>query len=203
MRKANRSSTMCSFSISTKTMCASSASSRAMAARRGKCSTTFCTSARSEDAIRALTILSTPLVDRLLLLFRFRRRGRLRGPAGVVLAGQFGRFHADIDCGHVVILRLADALQVLIEPADDMLQPLHSMPRLAGTRKLVRLPGEAHHDDRPLQELERTEHLFTAGARRRAIVGLAQHQHQRRLYVLNVGDRRTLLVVVGIEERRR
>src|SRR5438309_2098934 len=71
---------------------------------------------------------------------------------------------------HLAIGRNIHAHQIFIEPADDVLQPLDAMPRLAGARKLVRFAGEAHHDDRFVQELQRPEHLLAAAGGWRAIV---------------------------------
>jgi hypothetical protein len=52
--------------------------------------------------------------------------------------------------------------EVLVHPADDVLQPLDAVPRLAGTGELVVLVGKTHHDRRPLEVLERAEQLFAA-----------------------------------------
>src|ERR1043166_6945846 len=59
--------------------------------------------------------------------------------------------------GDVVILRDIFAHQVLVHPSDDVLQALDAMPRLAGTRELVALVGNADHDGRALQGFERAE----------------------------------------------
>src|SRR6476646_4035748 len=98
------------------TTCASSASSPVTAARPGRPSMTSPTTARSDAPS---------------LLLRFWCC-RFCGLAGIVLARQFSRFHAYLRHGHFVIFRLRQPLQVLIEPADDVLQALHSVPRLAG-----------------------------------------------------------------------
>jgi hypothetical protein len=50
------------------------------------------------------------------------------------------------------------ALQVLVEPGDDVLQTLDAMDGLAGTGQLVRLAWKPHHDYRLLQILQRAEH---------------------------------------------
>src|SRR5229473_7445980 len=65
------------------------------------------------------------------------------------------------------------ALDVFIEPRYDVLQALHAVLWNARSRKLVRLAREAHHHCRNLLVFERTEHLFTAGTWRRAVVGLS------------------------------
>src|ERR1700727_2559438 len=111
--------------------------------------------------------------------FLFLRRCRRLRFAGVMFPRQVCRIHAYLAGRHIVILRLAHALQIFIKPADDMLQALHPVPRLSGARKLMRFTRKAHHDYRTLQKLERAEHLFTASSRWRAIVGFTQYQHQR------------------------
>src|SRR5207249_6121688 len=63
------------------------------------------------------------------------------------------------------------ALEVLVEPAHDVLQPLHAVPRLARAAELVGLLGEAHHHRRLLEELEGAEHLLAAVGGRSAVVG--------------------------------
>ncbi len=90
------------------------------------------------------------------------------------------------------------ALQVDVEPVDDVLQALNPVPGSARARQLVRLAGEADHDDGAPQVLQSTEHLFAAGGRRRAVVGLPFDEHERRLDVLDVAERRARAVIVGL-----
>src|SRR5712692_7541659 len=71
------------------------------------------------------------------------------------------------------VFRFGHAHQPMIEPADNIFQSLDAMPRLAGTRKLMRFVRETHHYRRDLAKLERAKHFFTAGAWRRAEIGLA------------------------------
>ena len=73
------------------------------------------------------------------------------------------------------------AEQVLVEPADDVLQAFDAVPGTSRARELVALAREAHHDRRPLQVLQRAEQLLAAGRRRRAVVLVAEDEHQRRL----------------------
>src|SRR5437660_8714000 len=95
-----------------------------------------------------------------------------------------------------------DAHQPLVEPADDVLQALDSMPRLAGARKLVRFVGKAHHYCRDFSELERAEHLFAARAGRCAIIRFAQDEHHRCLHIFDVSDWRTRFEILLFIERR-
>src|SRR3982751_457188 len=53
-----------------------------------------------------------------------------------------------------VVLRHRLAHQVLVEPVDDVLEPLDAVPGLAGSGKFVRLAGEADHDGGFLSDLE-------------------------------------------------
>src|SRR5262249_3468639 len=110
--------------------------------------------------------------------------------------------HADFLSGYVVVFGFVDALKVFVEPADDVLQALHAMPGLSRAGELVRLAGEADHDHWPLQELEGTEHFLATGSRRSAIVGFAQHEHERSLDVLDIGDWRALHIILRILKRR-
>src|SRR4051812_17295175 len=80
---------------------------------------------------------------------------------------------------HVVRIDLL-ALQVLVEPSDDVLEALDAVPRLAGSRQLVGLVGESHHHDRALQILQRAEHLLASVWRRRPHIRFAEDEHQRR-----------------------
>src|SRR6478672_7588754 len=63
-------------------------------------------------------------------LFSLWRRG-LGGFVLIVPARQVSGLHADLAGCHVVILRLGQPLQIFIEPPDNMLKPLHAMPRLS------------------------------------------------------------------------
>src|ERR1043166_492254 len=77
------------------------------------------------------------------------------------------------------------------------------MPGLSGTRKLVRFIRKAHHHCRNLAILQRTKHRLTTRTSRRPVVSLAEDQHQRRLHLVDVSDRRTPAKVFRILERRR
>ena len=59
-------------------------------------------------------------------------------------------------------VQLAVALQKLVEPPDDVLQPLDAMSGLARARELVGLAGEANHDGWDFPVLERPEHHLAA-----------------------------------------
>src|SRR5437762_1083968 len=50
------------------------------------------------------------------------------------------------------------SLQVLLEPVDDVPQPLDAMGGLARARELVRLAGKPDHDGRLLLDLQGPEH---------------------------------------------
>src|SRR2546428_1009408 len=99
--------------------------------------------------------------------------------------------------GDVVEVKLL-ALQMDVEPVDDVLQTLHAVPGAARARQLVRLAGEADHDDGAPQVLQRAEHLFAAGGRRRAVVRLPLDEHERRLDVRDVAERRPRAEIVGL-----
>src|SRR5258708_13808047 len=71
-------------------------------------------------------------------------------------------------------------LQPFVHPSDDVLQPLDSVPRLSRPVQLMGFAREANHDRRYLPVFERPEHHFSAFARRRAIVRVAEDEHQRR-----------------------
>src|SRR5262249_15949608 len=102
-----------------------------------------------------------------------------------------------------VVFRLRHAHDPFIEPADNVLQTLDAMPGLSRTRQLVRLVREANHHRGYLAVLQRAEHRLTARSGRRTPVSLTKNQHQRRLDLADVGDRRTTLVVFRIFKRRR
>src|ERR1043165_9707930 len=90
----------------------------------------------------------------------------------------------------------------MVEPADNVLQAFHSMPRLARARKLVGFIWEPHHHRWNFPKLEGAEHLFAARAGRGAEIGFADYKHQRRLYIFNVGDRRARSEILFFIERR-
>src|ERR1700694_2230129 len=71
------------------------------------------------------------------------------------------------------VFRFGHAHQPVIEPADNILQPFDPMPRLSGTRQLVRFIWKTHHHRRNFAELERAEHFFAARAWRCPEIGLA------------------------------
>src|SRR6185436_853817 len=83
------------------------------------------------------------------------------------------------------------AHQVLVEPADDVLEALDAVPGTARTRELVALSGETHHDGRALEVLQRPEEILAAGGRGRPEILVAENEHQRRLDPRDVGDRRS------------
>src|SRR5215204_2186743 len=62
------------------------------------------------------------------------------------------------------------------------------MPRLARTRKLMRLARETNHHRWNLAVLQRAEHLLPTFAGRRPVVGVPKDQHQRRRQLVHVGD---------------
>src|SRR5438132_13275750 len=84
-----------------------------------------------------------------------------------------------------------------------MLEAFYPMPRLPGARQLMRLVRKLHHHRRNLAELQRAKHLFAAGAGGRARVGLAEDEHQWRLHIINMSDRRASLKILRVLERRR
>src|SRR5689334_15119759 len=77
------------------------------------------------------------------------------------------------------------------------------MPWLTGARQLVRFVRETHHHRWNLPVLQRPEHRFTTWSSRRTPVSLAKNQHQRRLDLVDVSDRRTPAIVFRIFKRRR
>src|SRR5436853_3594495 len=77
------------------------------------------------------------------------------------------------------------------------------MPGLAGTRKLVRLVRKADHNRWDLSILQRAKHFFTAGVSGRAPIGFTENQHQRGLYVVDIGDWGARFVILRIFKRRR
>src|SRR5258708_28967818 len=87
------------------------------------------------------------------------------------------------------VLALLLSLQPLIHPADDVLEALDAMTRLARTGELVRLAREADHHRPDLPVLERTEHHLAAVLGGRAVIGIAVDEHQRCRDVGDVRDR--------------
>src|SRR5881628_3436456 len=77
------------------------------------------------------------------------------------------------------------------------------MPRLAGTRELMRLVRKTHHHRRDFPEFERAKHFFSTGAGRRAEIGFAENEHHRRLHILDVSERRARFELLLVVERRR
>src|SRR5262249_55450845 len=73
----------------------------------------------------------------------------------------------------------------------------------AGAREFVRLVREAHHHRRYLSILQRAEHLLTTRSSRRAPVSFTEDQHQRRLDLVDISDRRSSSIVFRILKRRR
>ena len=103
--------------------------------------------------------------------------------------------------GHFVF-RFRHAEQPMVEPTNNVLQTLDPMPGLARARELVRFVREPHHHRRDLTKLECAEHFFASGAGRRAIICFAQDKHHRRLYILDVSDRRPRFEILFLVERR-
>src|SRR4051812_1885741 len=62
-------------------------------------------------------------------------------------------------------------------------------------------PSFGNRTGRNLSILKRDEHLFAAGARRSAVVGLAKDEHHRRRHLVDVCDRRTRGKVFFLLER--
>src|SRR5262245_6870869 len=102
----------------------------------------------------------------------------------------------------VLVGRRDLSLQPLVHPADDVLEPLYAVPRLARSRQFVRLAREADHHRRDLPVLQRAEHLFPAVGRRRPVVGVPEDEHQWGRHVADVGDRRARVIIVRILPRR-
>ena len=67
----------------------------------------------------------------------------------------------------------------------------------------MRFAREAHHNHRFFQELQRAKHLLAPAGGRCSIIGLTQHQHQRRRNALDVSDRRAALEILLAQKRRR
>src|SRR5258708_38705667 len=89
----------------------------------------------------------------------------------------------------------------MIEPTNNVLQSLDPMPRLTGTRELVRFIGEPHHHRRNFPKLKRTEHFLATCSRRCAMIDFAQNEHHRGLHLLDVSDRRSRFEVLFLVER--
>src|SRR6185369_3675459 len=102
-----------------------------------------------------------------------------------------------------LVFRFGDTHDPLIKPTNDVLQSLDAVPWLTGAREFVRLVRETHHYRRYLPILKRAEHRLTTRPGRRAPVSLAKDQHQRRLDLVDVSDRRAASIVFRILERRR
>ena len=64
------------------------------------------------------------------------------------------------------------------------------------------LARKSHHHRRALEILQRAEEVFAAGGRRRPVVLVAEDEHQRRLNLRHVSDRRAPREVRRILERR-
>src|SRR5215468_4842697 len=67
----------------------------------------------------------------------------------------------------------------------------------------MRFAGKPDHDRGTLEKLKRAEHFFAASLRRRAVIGFAEHEHERGLHALNVGEGRARHVVLWILKWRR
>src|ERR1700688_1381884 len=77
------------------------------------------------------------------------------------------------------------------------------MPRLTGTRELMRFIRKTHHHCWDFTELERAKHLFTTGAGRGAVIRFAKNEHHRRLHVLDVSNGRPRFEVSFVIKRWR
>src|SRR5882724_5592627 len=91
--------------------------------------------------------------------------------------------------------------QILVEPVEDVLQPLYPVDRLAGARQLVRLAGEAHLHGGLVQVLEGTEHRLTALGGWCPEVCISQDEHQGRGDTVRVAHGRAGEVLLRIAER--
>src|SRR5690349_3066841 len=102
-----------------------------------------------------------------------------------------------------VVFRFGDAHEPLIKPTNDVFETLDAMPGLARARELVRLVREAHHHRRYLPILQRAEHRLTTRSGRRAPVSFTKYQHQWRLDLVDVRNRRTPYVILRVLKRWR
>src|SRR5450759_2922622 len=93
----------------------------------------------------------------------------------------------------------ASALQVPVEPLQYDLKTLHAVGRTARAGQLVRLLGEAHELDRPLEQAERHEEVLRLldGA---AQILLRMQDQERRVDALCVGRGRDAEVSVHVLE---
>src|SRR4029453_13588947 len=76
------------------------------------------------------------------------------------------------------------------------------MPRLPGAGELVRFARKLYHYGRHFAELEGAEHFLPTRPGWSAGIAFAEHEHHRRLHVLNITDGRARLEIVGIIEGR-
>ena len=76
------------------------------------------------------------------------------------------------------------------------------MPRLPGAGELVAFARKFHHYGRHFAELEGAEHFLAALLGWSAGIAFTEHEHHRRLHVLNITDGRARLEIVGIIEGR-
>jgi len=58
----------------------------------------------------------------------------------------------------------------MIEPANDMLETLDTVPWLTGARELMRFVGKSNHDSRNLAKFQRAKHFFSTSASRRTVI---------------------------------
>src|SRR5580693_5735979 len=100
------------------------------------------------------------------------------------------------------VFRFCHAHQPMVEPANDVLQPLDSMPRLTGARKLMRFVRKTNHHRRNFSEFQGAKHLFATRSWRGSIIHLAENKHHRRLHVLYISDRRPRLKILLFIEWR-
>src|SRR5580704_16421863 len=87
-----------------------------------------------------------------------------------------------------IILRQLLVLEILIEPIDDVIDPLHAVHGLPVPREVVRLARKHDHDGRLVHGHERPKHRVPASPRGRATIRLALHEHERRGHVPDVGN---------------
>src|SRR6266571_354497 len=139
-----------------------------------------------EDAIFFINALRTP-----------SRKFQQATPASIAGTVRVGRFLRRLRGAHIVEVELLP-LQVDVEPVENVLQALDAMPGAARAGQLVRLAGEADHDDWAVQVLERAEQLFAACGRRCPVVRLALDEHQRGLDLGDVAQRRAGAEIVRL-----
>src|SRR5262245_18702939 len=92
-------------------------------------------------------------------------------------------------------------LKVLVEPVQDVLKPLDSMPRSAGPGQLMCLAREPHHGRWNMAIFQGAKHLLAAIGRWSPHIRLALDKHHRGRHILDVSDRRPVGEVLGFFPR--